>query len=122
MAEGLLRRLAPDRFDVFSAGTRPGFVHPLAIEVMARIGINISSHRSQSVSEFSGQLFDYIITVCDRAKDECPLFPGKAQRIHWDIPDPAGVEGSNEEILLAFSKVRDDLKERIIDFCASVPE
>lgn len=115
MAEGLLRHLAGDRFDVFSAGIMPSIVHPKAIKVMAEIGIDISQHRSKSVEEFKGQGFDYVITVCDNAKESCPIFPGKTQRLHWSINDPTGTAGSENEIVVAFRKARDEIKARIIE-------
>jgi len=84
MAEGFLRHMAGDRFEVFSAGVKPAQVNPLAIKVMAEAGIDISKHRSKSVMELIGQQFDYIVTVCDNAKQTCPVFPGKHEKIHWD--------------------------------------
>ena len=89
MAEGLLRHEAGDRFEVFSAGTHPTQVRPEAIVVMREIGIDISPHRSKSVDEFAGQAFDYVITVCDNANETCPVFPGRARRLHWPFEDPA---------------------------------
>ena len=90
MAEGLLRHIAGDRFDVYSAGTLETYVRPQAIKALAEIGIDISGHRSKSQDEFAGQPFDYVITVCDNAREHCPLFPGPvAERIHWSIDDPA---------------------------------
>src|SRR5271169_2777893 len=97
MGEGLFRAEAGGGFEVFSAGTRPGSVRPEAIAVMKEIGIDISSHRSKSVDEFSGQAFDYVVTVCDQARDNCPVFPAGAERIHWSFEDPASVEGSEAE-------------------------
>ncbi len=111
MAEGLLRNIAGERFEVESAGVEPSFVRPEAIEVMREIGIDISNHRSKSVDEFLGQAFDYIITVCDNANQRCPIFPGDAQRIHWSIPDPAAVQPP--ERLNAFRSARDELSERL---------
>src|SRR5689334_14538422 len=96
MAEGLLRDEASDRFEVHSAGTRPGTVRPEAIDVMKEIGIDISGHRSKSVDEFAGQELDVVITVCDNAKESCPVFPAKTHRMHWPFPDPAAVVGSEE--------------------------
>ncbi len=93
MAEGLLRAKAPDRFEVHSAGTHPCFVHPLAIESMAEIGIDISAHQSKSVGLYVGQRFDYVITVCDNAAELCPTFPGPAVRLHWPVDDPVGTVG-----------------------------
>ena len=113
MAEGLLRDIAGDRFEVASAGVAPSFVRPEAIEAMREIGIDISQHRSKSVDEFSGQSFDYVITVCDNANQQCPMFPGKAERIHWSIPDPAEVTGDETTRLAAFRSARDELRERL---------
>src|SRR6185295_401120 len=93
MAEGLLRHDAGDRFEVVSAGVEPTEVRPLAIKAMNEIGIDISGQRSKSVDTFSGQNFDYVITVCDNANQQCPMFPGKTERIHWSIEDPAEATG-----------------------------
>ena len=87
MAEGILRHFAADRFEVFSAGTKPSQVNPIAIKVMKEIGIDISCHRSKHVDEFKGQKFNYVITVCDNAKESCPIFPG-VKPMHWPFPDP----------------------------------
>ena len=116
MAEGLLRSLGGDRFDVVSAGTKPSVVRPEAITVMSELGIDISRHRSKHVQEFDGQHFDYVITVCDHANASCPIFPDDTQRIHWSLPDPAAVEGSETERLAAFRRVRDTLAEMFRDF------
>jgi arsenate reductase len=113
MAEGLLRDMAGDRFEIASAGVAPSFVRPEAIEAMREIGIDISAHRSKSVDEFLDQRFDYVITVCDNANQQCPMFPGKAERIHWSIPDPAEVTGNEETRLAAFRRARDELRERL---------
>jgi arsenate reductase (thioredoxin) len=113
MAEGWLRALAPERFLVFSAGTHPSSVNPLAIQVMQERGIDISSHRSKSVGEFLDQPFDYVITVCDQAAEACPVFPGSAQRIHWSFSDPAAVIGSDAVTLAAFRQVRDALGQQL---------
>ena len=113
MAEGLLRHDAGDRFEVFSGGVDPSHVRAEAIEAMREIGIDISGHRSKSVDEFAGQQFDYVITVCDNANQQCPMFPGKAERIHWSINDPAGLTGDERIRLEAFRKVRDELRERL---------
>jgi arsenate reductase len=116
MAEGLLRHDAGNVFDVFSAGTKPTRVRPEAITVMREVGIDISGHRSKSVDEFAGQDFDYVITVCDNAKESCPIFPAKTKRLHWSIEDPAAVQGSEEEILTAFRRIRDELRARLQAF------
>ena len=113
MAEGLLRHDAGDRFDVASAGVAPSHVRPEAIEAMREIGIDISGHRSKSVDEFAGQQFDYVITVCDNANQQCPMFPGKTERIHWSIEDPAAVEGDENVRLAAFTNARDELRQRL---------
>lgn len=112
MAEGLLRAMAGDRFEVASAGVAPTQVRPEAVQVMSEIGIDISDHRSKSVEEFTGQAFDYVITVCDNANQQCPAFPGKAERIHWSIPDPAEIKGDENARLAAFRSARDDLRAR----------
>jgi arsenate reductase len=118
MAEGLFRREAGDGWEVFSAGTKPSRVRPEAIAVMRELGIDISGHRSKSVDEFAGQEFDYAITVCDNAKEACPVFPGKTQRLHWPFEDPAAVEGSEEQRTAAFRKIRDQIHARIKAFDA----
>ncbi len=116
MAEGLLRHDAGNVYEVFSAGTKPSHVRPEAIAVMREVGIDISGHRSKSVDEFAGQDFDYVITVCDNAKESCPLFPAKTKRIHWSIEDPAAAQGSEEELLAAFRRARDELRARLHAF------
>ncbi|MEO8435704.1 MAG: arsenate reductase ArsC [Pyrinomonadaceae bacterium] len=113
MAEGLLRNLGGDSFEVASAGVSPTHVRPEAIAVMGEIGIDISYHRSKSLDDFLGQQFDYVITVCDHANQHCPVFPGKAERIHWSIEDPAAVEGDEPTRLNAFRRVRDELRGRL---------
>ncbi len=113
MAEGMLRHLTGDKFEVESAGTRPSVVNPIAIKVMAEIGIDISGHRSKSVDEFQGMYFDLVITTCDAARETCPVFPGKVRHLHWSFSNPAEARGSKEEILSAFRKVRDQIKQKI---------
>jgi arsenate reductase len=110
MAEGLLRHDAGDRFEVFSAGTRPSRVRPEAIAVVQELGIDISSHRSKSVDEFADQSFDYVLIVCDNAKESCPIFPDQAIRIHQSFEDPAELQGSEEERLALFRRIRDELR------------
>jgi len=110
MAEGLLRHDAGDRFDVESAGTKPSLVRPEAIAVMKEVGIDISGHRSKSVDEFAGKNFDYVLTVCDNARESCPVFLGKATRLHHNFNDPAAVEGLEEKRLVEFRRVRDELR------------
>ena len=111
MAEGILRHDRGDRFDVESAGTRPGVVRPEAIEVMAEIGIDISGHRAKSTAEFEGQPFDYVLTVCDSAREACPVFPGGGDRVHHAFEDPAAVQGEYPERLAAFRRVRDQIRD-----------
>ncbi|HLK61902.1 MAG TPA: arsenate reductase ArsC [Bryobacteraceae bacterium] len=113
MAEGLLRHEGGDRFEVYSAGTKSSTVRREAIAVMHEIGIDISSHRSKSVDEFAGQDLDYVITVCDNAKESCPVFPAKTLRVHWPFEDPAGVQGTDAERQAAFRKVRDQIHAQI---------
>lgn len=113
MAEGILRHLAGDRMEVFSAGVRPMYVHPLAVKVMAEAGMDISKHRSKSVNEFIGESFDTVITVCDNARQVCPVFPGECERIHWNIPDPVLAHGSEEEKFAEFRKIRDEIAQKI---------
>lgn len=116
IAEGLLRDMAGDRFEVMSAGVAPSHVRPEAIEVMREIGIDISDHRSKSVDAFIGRPFDYVITVCDNANQQCPIFPGKSERIHWSIDDPAETTGNEAERLAAFRSARDELRARLESF------
>jgi arsenate reductase len=114
MAEGWLRKLAGDDFDVFSAGSRPAsYVHPLAIETMQEVGVDISKHRSKSLDEFTGKTFDYVITVCDNARDACPAFPGAAHQLHWGFDDPAHAPGTDDEKRRVFRRIRDEIENRI---------
>jgi arsenate reductase len=116
MAEGLLRHDAGDRFDVESAGTNPSAVRPEAIAAMREVGIDISGHRSKSVEEFAGQSFYAVITVCDSARESCPVFFGLAKRLHRSFEDPAALDGSAEERLTAFRRVRDQLRAYLGEF------
>lgn len=116
MAEGLLRHDGGAAFEVFSAGTKPSHVRPEAIAVMREVGIDISAQRSKPVNEFAGQEFDYVITVCDNAKESCPIFPAKTQRLHWSTEDPAAIEGLNAIRLAEFRRIRDELRSRVQDF------
>ena len=120
MAEGWLRHLAGDRFESFSAGSRPvGFVHTLAIRAMAELGVDISGHRSKSLDEFAGQEFELLVTVCDSAREACPVFAGATRRVHWGFDDPACAAGSDEEKLAVFRRVRDEIGARIRQFLAN---
>jgi arsenate reductase len=116
MGEGLFREEGGGGYEVSSAGTRPSQVRPEAIAVMREIGIDISGHRAKSVDEFAGQEFDFVVTVCDSARDNCPVFPGATQRIHWSLEDPAAVQGTEEERLAAFRRIRDQLRDRVRTF------
>jgi protein-tyrosine-phosphatase len=112
MAEGLLRHLAPS-VKVASAGTEVTRVHPLAIEALAKLHIDISHQRSKHLSEYLGQSFDSVITVCDRASESCPLFPGGPERLHWSLPDPSAVEGDEPTRLRAFEATAQELLTRL---------
>lgn len=116
IAEGLLRHLANDLFDVYSAGTKPSVVNPFAIRAMQARNIDISGHQSEHLDQYLTQTFDYVITVCDNAAETCPVFPGKAQRIHWSFPDPAAVAGDDDTILQSFITVRDDLESTLSEW------
>jgi arsenate reductase len=120
MGEGLFRAEGGAGVEVFSAGTKPSSVRPEAIAVMKEIGVDISGQRSKSVDEFAGQPMDYVVTVCDNARDACPLFPAGTERIHWSLEDPAAVEGSEQERLDAFRRIRDQLRECVRAFLARV--
>lgn len=115
MAEGLLRHIGGEDYEVSSAGVSPTRVRPEAIEAMRELGIDISSQWSKAVTEFEGQEFDYVITVCDHANEQCPVFPGKARRIHWSFDDPAAAEGEDETRLAVFRRVRDEIRERLAE-------
>lgn len=120
MAEALLRALAGDRFTVFSAGSKPSIVNPLAIAAMDQRGIDIRSQRSKHLNEYLAHPFDYVITVCDNAAETCPLFPGPARRIHWSFPDPAAVVGGEAERLASFRQVRDDIETQLKAWLATL--
>jgi len=113
MAEALLREMGGDRFEVASAGVAPSFVRPEAIAVMREVDIDISGHKSKSADEFTNQEFDYVITVCDNANEQCPVFPGNTRRIHWSFDDPATVKGDEEQRLAVFRRVRDEIRQRL---------
>jgi arsenate reductase (thioredoxin) len=113
MAEAYLRRAAGDRYEAMSAGIEPKGLNPLAVEAMREIGIDISRQKSKEVEELLGTNPDYVVTVCDNAKEKCPLFPGSFKSVHWDLQDPAGAEGGQEEKLAVFRRVRDEIVTRI---------
>ncbi len=112
MAEGIIRYAVGDRVEVYSAGTKPSLVRPEAIKAMAEIDIDISHHRSKSVDEFNGQRFEFVLTVCDNARENCPYFPAATKLIHHAFEDPADVVGDEEDRVAAFRRVR----ENIVDF------
>ena len=113
MAEGLLRHLAGDSLEVHSAGAKPSRVNPFAIQAMRQRGIDISRHSSDAIDMYIHSPFDYVITVCDNAAENCPVFPGPARRIHWSFPDPAAVDGDDAAILQSFIKTREGLEDRL---------
>ncbi len=113
MAEGLLRSLAGDRFDVFSAGTEATHVQPLAIKVMNEIGIDISGHQSKTLKRYLNEPFDMVITVCDSAAEACPIFPGAVQRLHWSFQDPSQATCDEAQRLVVYRRVRDEIRTRI---------
>lgn len=116
MAEGLLRAKASDRYTVESAGSKPSLVRPEAIAAMDELGIDLRSHRSKHVDEFAGQHFDVVITVCDNARDVCPVFPDSTTMLHWSFEDPASAIGSEEERVAEFRRIRDQISTRF-DAC-----
>lgn len=119
MAEGLLRATVGDRFEAFSAGTEQTRVHPLAVEAMKELNIDLSSHRSKLLDEYRDRSFDYVVTVCDRAQESCPIFPGAKTMVHWSFDDPSAATGSDEARLAEFRRVRDQIADRLRAFVAS---
>ena len=113
MAEGFLRALGGDRFMVASAGTVATAVNPLAARVMEEVGVDLRSHTSKTFDRFLGEPWDYVITVCDQAAERCPVFPGRARRIHWSFEDPSAATGSEMDRLAVFHRVRDAIGERL---------
>src|SRR5579859_6231607 len=113
MAEGLLRHLAGDRFEAFSAGTEATHVRPMAIRAMQELGIDISNQESKTLERFLDQPFDAVITVCDQANEACPVFFGARERLHWSFPDPSKAEGTQQQQLQVYRQVRDAIRERI---------
>ena len=113
MAEGLLRNLAGDRFEAMSAGTEATHVRPLAIKAMEEIGVDISGQESKTLDRYLHEPFDHVITVCDEANESCPFFPGAASRLHWSFEDPSKAEGSKEERLAVFRRVRNGIRDRV---------
>jgi arsenate reductase len=115
MAEGLLRHIASDRFEVYSAGTLPSGMSELTVDAMREVGIDVSSQWSKHVDDFDGQAFDYVITVCDTAKESCPVFPG-GEQLHWSIEDPSDIEARGVPLVEAFRIAREELRKRIETF------
>lgn len=113
MAEGLLRSLAGERFEAYSAGTEATLVRPEAVSVMDEVGIDISGQESKTLDPYLKETFDHVVTVCDDANEACPFFPGAKGRLHWSLPDPSAADGTREERLAVFRSVRDRLKDRI---------
>lgn len=121
MAEAFLRLVAGDRFEVHSAGLEPSVVNPFTIRVMEEVGMDMSAHRSKSLVEYMGKVhFAYLITVCSRAEEKCPLFPGMGARLHWPFDDPAAAVGSDEEKLAKFRQVRDEIKGKVVEWVSQV--
>ena len=113
MAEGWLRALAGDRFEVASAGTEATRVHPLAVAAMDEVGVDLRAHTSKTLDAFVGERWDFVITVCDSANERCPLFPGATARVHWGFDDPSQARGTHEERLVVFRRVRDEIAARL---------
>ena len=116
IAEGLMRSLGDDKFEVYSAGANPTKVNPAAIKVMSEVGVDISFHTSDPISLFINESIDIVVTVCDNANKACPVFPGKVERIHWSVKDPTNNQNSTSEDLINFRKTRNDLTKRIKNF------
>lgn len=115
MAEGLLNSLYGNKYTAYSAGIEPTIVNPYAIQVMSEIGIDISKHQAKSINEFMEQKFDYVIAVCDHANETCPFFPGGLKRLHQSFEDPASFKGEEDEVLSAFRRIRDEIKDWIAE-------
>ena len=116
MAEGFLRHFGGDKFDVYSAGTNPTEINPDSIKVMGEVGIDIKSQESESVTKYLEKGFDYVITVCDNAKNTCPIFSGECSKLHWNLEDPAEATGTEVERMDFFRKTRNLIKERVEAF------
>jgi arsenate reductase len=122
MAEGLLRAMAGDHVKVASAGTEATRVHPLAIQAMDEVGIDLRGHASKTLDRFLTEPWDHVITVCDSANERCPVFPGPARRIHWSFDDPSAAQGTEAERLTVFRRVRDEIRARLSEWLATVEE
>jgi arsenate reductase len=121
MAEGWLRHLAGERFEVHSAGTEATRVRPLAVRAMAEVAVDIAGHTSKTLERYLGQPWDYVVTVCDDANEACPFFPGGKQRLHWSLPDPSRATGTEEEQLAVYRRVRDDVRSRVQGLIGAAP-
>jgi len=122
MAEALLRKHAGDRFEVHSAGLEPKEINPYTRRVLAEIGLDMAGQWAKGLDTYLGKMhFNYLITVCARAEERCPVFPGMGERLHWPFDDPAAVEGSDEEKLAAFRRVRDQIEARILEWLKQMP-
>lgn len=113
IGEALLREMGGERFDVKSAGIEPGGVNPMTVKILEEIGIDTSPLVSESIKRYLGEQFDYVITVCAQAEEACPMFPGKSQRVHWPIENPDAAEGTEEERIIVFRRVREEIRDRI---------
>ncbi len=120
MAEGILRDMAGNKFEVFSAGSHPSRVHPMSIAIMDEWGIDLRTHTSDPIDQYIDEGIDYVITVCDHAKQACPVFPGKTTQIHWSVDDPFHGWGENNALLDRYRETRNELKKRIIKFVSSI--
>jgi arsenate reductase (thioredoxin) len=121
MAEGFLRALGGDRFDVASAGTEATRVHPLAVRAMDEVAIDIRGHTSKTLDPFLEEKWDYVITVCDSANERCPVFPGRVTRLHWSFDDPSAATGTEHERLEVFRRVRDEIEARLRRWLGETP-
>jgi arsenate reductase (thioredoxin) len=120
MAEAFLRKYAGERFEVYSAGLEPSVINPLTVQVMEEIGVDMSEHYAKPLTIYLGEIhFGYLITVCSRADEKCPVFPGMGQRLHWPFDDPAAVEGSTEQRLAVFRRVRDEIEQKVKEWVAA---
>jgi len=116
MAEGFAKKMLPKNMEIFSAGLEPKGLHPMAVKVMQEVGIDISQQESKNISEIPIDKIDLLVTLCGDAAERCPVFPGKVERIHWALEDPAKAQGSEEEIAIVFRKIRDNIKSYIISY------
>ncbi len=116
MAEGFAKKMLPKNMEIFSAGLEPKGLHPMAVKVMQEVGIDISQQESKNIPEIPIDKIDLVVTLCGDAAERCPVFPGKVERIHWALEDPAKAQGSEEEIAIVFRKIRDNIKSYIISY------